>query len=661
MPPPQLMFWDDQRIDDTVTLEYVQENIGGGKAENAALKERLLTPMSFGDGLTECTYAEWILDHARKFFLILLELGSPERIFQVVDGSWDDDDLPLTPETVSRLGLDNWSLEKRFLKKQHMFLLRTLERGSHIDYEEEEAIALETTSKRQPIAAPLGATTGIPTEKIFFPRERDVFYMRTRVPLGSGEYGESIEPEVFLAEVQASMAMSHKHIVSVYASYTHQNNGYILHTPACEFNLRQFIQYTPTSFKSLPKQKKRRTALEWLHCLSDALAYMYEKGVVHRDIRPRSILIDQTTNNILFADIGNLKKLDPEARNYAIDTESYEYAAPEYWQRAMASVESSSPSNTAFAGRAYRKTTAPGTPSGIAQALSNSSSTISSAGSSVMEAASPTSPTGSSGNTLHIGLSLWIASCNSPAKSDVFSLGCIFLDIITFLLKKRSSAFVAHRGKRQRRPRQTAASDQSFHANLGQVSTWIEMLESEAERKDDETISKVLRIIRCMLEKDPAERPHPREVSLALYRILAEEFMQPSGDAAGSEEFEGLHCIPVIDGISPVGNSTDLKRWTTRATSKTSRTSSTSSSSSSSSSSTNHGVERLNEFYGWDQHLQLQEGFEDLHENGMVFGSDLSSSPRKFTALHSGLSADAPKSAMKMKRNVGRFFAGFSI
>ena len=64
MPPPQrqepLTFWDQQKVDETVTRKYIIDTIGGGKAEKPILQKRLDTPMSFGNGLTESTYVEWI-------------------------------------------------------------------------------------------------------------------------------------------------------------------------------------------------------------------------------------------------------------------------------------------------------------------------------------------------------------------------------------------------------------------------------------------------------------------------------------------------------------------------------------------------------------------------------------------------------------------------
>ncbi|KAF8435880.1 kinase-like domain-containing protein, partial [Terfezia claveryi] len=507
-------FWDQQRINETVTRKYVIDNIGGGKAENPTLRKRLDTPMSFGDGLTESTYVEWILERAKAFYLVLLELGVPEKIFQIVDGSWDDDDLPVDAETVGGLGLENVNLEKRFLKKQHMFLLRLLGPGDHVDYSEDETVAIQYAGTRRQVNVNmnvnvnmhmgingLSAPAAVALDKVYFPWSWQELYLRMQVPLGDGDNGKTIQREDFFGEIAASKAVQHKHIVKIHASYTHHEDGFILLTPACELNLSQFIKYPPYSFKSMPKDRRRKVLLEWLHCLADALTYMYEKGVAHRDIRPRSIVIDQTNNNILFADIGNFKRLDPANKSLNHDVEAYEYAAPELWQRAMTSLGGS---DIAFSGRKNSSVaayTGPGSGGDTGASISPIQRHI----------------TGTSGG-FHV--SQWIATSNNPSKSDVFSLGCIFLDIATFLLKKRSSAFIAHRCKKQRRPRQSASPDQSFHANLSQVEIWIDDLEQEVDRKQDLTVSRLLRLIRSMLARDPSDRPHPHQASHALYKIL---------------------------------------------------------------------------------------------------------------------------------------------
>ncbi|KAF8421363.1 kinase-like domain-containing protein [Tirmania nivea] len=651
MPTPQrqeqFTFWDQQKVNETVTRKYVIDNIGGGKAENPIFRKRLDTPMST----------------RKNFYLVLLELGVPAKIFQIVDGSWGDDDLPVDAETVGELGLDNANLEKRFLKKQHMFLLRLLGAGDHVDYSEDETVAIQCASTRRPVNVNmnvnvnmhmgingLSAPAVVALDKVYFPWSWAEFYMRMQVPLGDGGDGKTIRREIFLEEIAASKAVLHKHIVKIHASYTHQDYGYILLTPACELNLSQFIKYTPYSFKSIPKDRRRKMLLEWLHCLADALAYMYERGVAHRAIHPRSIVIDQTNYNILFADIVNFKRLDLANRSLSIDVEVYDYAAPELWQRAMTSFGGSSPTGTTFSGRAFRKSSSNASSTGsIAPTVA--AYTGPGSGNDIGEPITPIqSHSTSISSGLHVGLYQWIATSNNPSKSDVFSLGCIFLDIATLLLKKRSSAFIAHRSRKQRRPRQSATPDQSFHANLSQVEIWIDELEREVERKQDLTVSHVLRLIRSMLARDPSDRPHPRQVSHALYKTLEAEFIlcdrPPVTCSSTSTAGEGgLHCEPTCDSpVSQLGMVAELKLW---PTSTTQRTSAASSSSGSSSGST--VVKIPGDFSPWEE--DILEG-EEPKSRGQLSVAHM---PCSDVSGHSGRSSAKAK-PLSIKRSVVRLF-----
>lgn len=667
----QTTFWDQQTIDDTVTRTYILEHIGGrGKAENTDLQQRLDTPVAFGGGLTESTYLEWILERARKIFLVLLELGSPEIIFQVVDNSWDDNDLPVDQETVVGLGLESPSLEKGFLKKQHMFLLRLLKGGEHVDYSEDETVALEAAgSKRQvngqnSVGGILGlAFPEMVIDKVYFPRSPQELFTRVQVPLGGGGDNDGrSERETFLEAVNLSKAATHKHIVKIHASYTHQQHGYALLTPACDLNLSQFIKYPPYTFRSMPKQRRRRVLLEWLHCLANALAYMYDEGVAHRDIHPRSIAIDQGSNNILFASVGKFKGVSTENQSPTSDFEAYDYAAPELWQRAMTSQESTSPTTPMSSrGASYRRISPSAesseSPLPVAtyarpKQIGDTNSTITPLQSSHVN--------GGAGCGFQVGLTHWIASTDNPGKSDIFSLGCIFLDILTLLLKKRLSEFIAHRRKNQRRPRQSAVSDQSFHSNLCRVETWIEKLEHETERKQDTTVTQILRLVRSMLERDPRARPHPYQVSHTLYKFLEAEFVvgdgggdhppkvastisRTSGSIAsmplGQGEADGprLHCEPTskLRG-SHLGTIPELELWPTSISQRTNHSSSSSGFSSAGSAM-----------------VMNLSGSEDL-DSASVCENGMQAHLSKPNALSTRLEADDSRTSSTKKLSFGR-------
>src|SRR5947207_7560240 len=99
MPTHASAWWTDDRIEATVDRAFIF-------AQLTSDERTLLTQsISFGGGLTNDTYLDWILDRAKKLFLILVEIGVPDQIFGLVDESYDDADLPITLSAVPDLRL----------------------------------------------------------------------------------------------------------------------------------------------------------------------------------------------------------------------------------------------------------------------------------------------------------------------------------------------------------------------------------------------------------------------------------------------------------------------------------------------------------------------------------------------------------------------------
>ena len=89
----QQVWWTEERIDEKVNQDFVISRLQPKE------REWLNRPVGFGD-LTDDTYLEWIVEKAKRLFLILVEIGEADRIFAVVEKSWDDDDLPLSMDDI---------------------------------------------------------------------------------------------------------------------------------------------------------------------------------------------------------------------------------------------------------------------------------------------------------------------------------------------------------------------------------------------------------------------------------------------------------------------------------------------------------------------------------------------------------------------------------
>ncbi|KAF1941126.1 kinase domain-containing protein [Clathrospora elynae] len=500
----QQIWWTEERINEKVTNEFVRLRLQPHE------RERLTQPVGFGD-LSDDTYIEWIMEKARRLFLVLTEIGEADRIFTVVDKSWDDDDLPLEMDDIEQLSLSNRRdshANARFYHTQFTFLLRELRDGVHIDYAPNEEVPLEHVMNL-PVAVGL---QGWP--RVHLPKKPKDIYVRRRFPLGSPETPDAFEQD-FILDVESARMVGHDHFAPVWASYTAKGAGYIVTNFVGQHTLRSFIDHrNPAQYQKLLKPDRRWLVLNWLHCLADAIATLHQNGFCHSAIRPSNILIDEE-NEIAFSDIGSLETFQKDKKPDAMD--AYIYGAPE----AHINLDSFDPNTTA---------PAPIVPSirKISMISKSSSGSSSSSGSQRQKLIkSPT--TDLSGFNFGFKRSKpepkQRSRVHETEKADVFSLGCVFLEIVTFMMKKKPHEFVKHRTSKQKTNigGKNSRTDSSYHVNLEKVDTWIDILEKASFENDDDAfraIPHILNLVRNMLSKAPIVRPSARDVRDRIFDIL---------------------------------------------------------------------------------------------------------------------------------------------
>jgi serine/threonine protein kinase len=519
------MWWDEERIEATVNRAFVLSKLRPD--EQARLDE----PLGFGDGLTDDSYMEWIEQKAKRIFLILVDLGVPDQIFGVIDDSWDDDDLPVPSDQVERLQLTyekDEKLERKFFQRQFMYLLRNIQKGELLHYDDDEVVPLEFAEKR-----PVGAVAGLThsnVDKVHLPGKPDDLFLRRRIPLGVSP--GRMPQEEFLSGIEAMKVIEHEHLTSLWASYTHEGNGYLLLTPVNDSTLKSFLTITPQSIKILPKQDRRILLLNWIHCLADALACLHGQGLAHRNIKPSNVMLD-IDNHIFLGDSGIFPTPTLYGQKPGFDKETYDYSAPEQAPRPPAAPPIQLPVS--------RPTSRPGTVRRATVPTSGSVYSASVSGSSNDASSIYTTSTGShSTSPPRHGPS---GSKHDPQKADVFSLGAIFLEILTFLLKRATRNFSSHRSCKNKTPgRGGGLPDSSFHMNLGQVESWIVILDKDARKKEDQIfrgIQQCISLAGRMVSQNPEERPSAREVQERMFSILSEtcSLGPAEGEVTGK-----IHC-----------------------------------------------------------------------------------------------------------------------
>jgi serine/threonine protein kinase len=604
------LWWTDERIEAKVTRAFVVSKLRG---EERGFLDR---PLAFGEGLTDDTYMEWILERAKRLFLILTEIGVPDQIFGCIDDSWDDDDLPVPLENVQSLELayeEDEALNKKFYDMQFVYLLRELQQGAHIDYGRKEHIPMEYVNTLPP-AVSLQAW-----DRVHFPERPDEIFVRRKFPLNDKETGLK-HHKAFLKDVRKAQSLSHEHIASAWASYTSEDSGYVLSDFVSEHTLRTFIDHrTPMQFVRVPLHERPTILLEWMHCLADALAYMHSHGSAHTAIRPSNILIDRN-NRIAFAEVGSLRTFQQGKK--ASKAEAYDYAAPESQicresvivvssppisskgafsriRKMSSGTSSSSSRSSSSTGSSTRSNsfcatanTTPVTPSFSRRnnSITSLASTISPFRNFSRHLSTPSSPTSPFTPSLHPPPSptstitsrvlpkptvldpstLRDLPIATPEMSDIFSLACVYLDLLTFLLRGKITDFVKFRSQcsapthsydsqpgnlassktsiysnSNNSPPQQSRSrshkprpDASFHAlDPSRLDAWLSHLRAESSKRPEaifRCVPELLRLCKRMMAQNATVRPTALQVRDVVKVVL---------EADGNGSTRRLCCV----------------------------------------------------------------------------------------------------------------------
>ncbi|KAJ5709388.1 hypothetical protein N7493_010722 [Penicillium malachiteum] len=324
------LWWPEERIKATLNTKYIVNQLQPNNVP------RLFDLPKWGEGLTSETYMEYILVKAGRLFLILNEIGITDRIFALVDESYEDEDLPVAEQNVDQLRLspngDDPALDSKFFHTQWRYSVRGIGEGEHVTYTGNEGVPVQVL--RTGIAHDLQDRDDT-VDKVVLAGSVCRVLMRTQVQVGGAPYFFSSE-EV-LAEIKALRKLAHQHVMSIYASYFVDDSVCVLFTGAeADRTLSSFLTDEPPAFKRLPKEHRRQTLITWPHCLISALSWLHSHGHFHGAIRPSNILIDADLNIFL----GQFHVLDslltPPRVN---DLESYQYSAPERWVRTAAPVQ----------------------------------------------------------------------------------------------------------------------------------------------------------------------------------------------------------------------------------------------------------------------------------------------------------------------------------
>jgi serine/threonine protein kinase len=176
----------------------------------------------------------------------------------------------------------------------------------------------------------------------------------------------------------------------------------------------------------------------------------------------------------------------------------------------------------------------------------------------------------------------------SAQKGDIYALGCVYLDILTYALRKKPAEFVKHRTTKHRRtpstdpvypsstsPTSTSTGttvigatssgsriDSSFHANHAALETWMDTLSATTSTIAPpihalDAVESLLALVRGMLNKNPALRPTAATIKDRVESILNFEagivgLCCRNPNAVLMKSREGERPLPPLPGRKPV-------------------------------------------------------------------------------------------------------------
>ncbi|CAK7217056.1 hypothetical protein SBRCBS47491_003033 [Sporothrix bragantina] len=446
-------------------------------------------------------------------------------------------------------------------------------------------------------------------DRVVLPNYPGMVFSRRRIPLApiaGSSYGSGyVTLEEFQYEVSSIKSVQNDHLVSYFASYVHQGYGYMLFTPAAEGSLKSFLATTPAPVKALAKRDRRQLVFNWIHCLVDTLCFVHNRGLSHGNIKPSTVLFSHhnNDNHIFFSDFTHFGTDSNGGSSHdkaSFDKESYDYAAPEQWYRPSGSSSSGGGSSgsssrkstltgeggsggrgagmSMYAGSVYGSSSSSrdhtvssrhrhdsgGENIGLGLSMSPGEHMTTSSGFAFQVGASPNFSISRS-NTMGGGADGYYSSSGggsgapipqlNPQAADVFSLGCIILELLSFMLKRQTRSFATHRAAKHKTPgRGGAVLDSSFHKNLGQVESWMAGLARDAasslnkkrstKGSDDYDgtlagVAPMLHVVERMLALHASERPSAYDVQTRMYQILR--------DHCGISE---PHCVHEYGGFN---------------------------------------------------------------------------------------------------------------
>ncbi|KAL8704100.1 MAG: hypothetical protein Q9201_002734 [Fulgogasparrea decipioides] len=411
-----------------------------------------------------------------KICLVLTGMQQRHLLKDFLDNSVRDSDLPMEKHRIEQvLGMENSRYASTFFTEQYRAVPRTWDEGHHLEVEEEEPLPLKyITTYNQ---GSYGIVTMV--QDSLTPH---AFYARKQQLLSAEEHENAATRRHLEEETKRLRNLRHKHVVQLVKTYQRGRAYGMILKPAATSDLERLIpRYYDNKYDTYNNCKTR----DWLGplllhafgCLSKGLEYIHGRDIRHKDVKPANILYEKAIGGhkarLLWADFGLAYDFSATGNSKTKSAKVYSqrYAAPEILAASTRLVSNG------------RTTAQPALDSSIA----DDEETVADA--QIESDFKETEETG------------------HGRMTDVFSLGCVFLELLACLLDDR----LPMDAKNFKDPREPPKNTEHLPQDVRMFSQYIPELNNWARQRGESDINgklkPLLKLAVKMISRKPGDRP----------------------------------------------------------------------------------------------------------------------------------------------------------
>ena len=424
-----------------------------------------------------------------KICLVLAGMKQPELLEDFIDSNIVDKDLgTLQKERVQTILKNHHALcAATFVAEQYRAVPREWKQGSHVELEDEEPLPLIYEHTYQE------GSSGLVI------RVRDPFSQKTyalkKQIIANEENRTAAARNHLEQEIKRLKELSHIHVVQLVNSYERGGAYGIILTPAATCDLEGLLgRYHKNKYNTYTNCSDR----EWMRpilltafgCLAKGLAYIHGCEIRHKDVKPGNILYERGNPNVnsgprfLWADFGLAYDFSAtkDSRTQNSELNSPRYAAPEV-------VNTNDMANNR---RPH---------------LDKWASVISNLDRIREHSEDKSMDTNQDSEIADDML-------NHGRKTDIFSLGCVFLELLAGLVDEKLPLDVPS----SRHPNEVPI----FARYIPELTTWARQQEQKSDSGCE--LAPLFNIVTNMILREPKSRPAVGEVVQRIAAVGRQNF-----------------------------------------------------------------------------------------------------------------------------------------